>query len=207
MMREEDIALYTKPDKPTRTRRKNLEGFIYSSSKASVGMFDEERFQCLVDQMSTPELQAFWFYFSASCSLNVANNSAPYWQTRKQQKAFLRSVQNLSYYNLKEDENGSSFVDRNDFITHIKQHIIEFITHKQESNAAYSKLPLLVRLHDKLLFVFIIVLVVTIPVAAVSKHFEILMSIIWFGIVFIFPLFILVSRFFTKKQRLECFVY
>jgi hypothetical protein len=166
-------SVWGTPDKMARARRKTLERFVSQSIKEEREHPDEIKLQALLDEMGTTELQEFWSYFTADRSFSAAN-AVPDWQTKRQEKALKRELMHSAFYPKEKDDSGKYIIVRDDFVEHVKSHIVEHICEKVEAEKKYKSLPLFIRIHDKIGFSVVLMVIFGILLGLLSLSIDIL---------------------------------
>ena len=79
-------------------KTKEIEKFIRSSIKKKSKFVGEIELQNLFDQMTTEEIQKFWFHYSAGKAFSTVNALIPDWETKDQEKCFKHLSSNYQFY-------------------------------------------------------------------------------------------------------------
>jgi len=140
---------------------RTIEKFISRSIKNGDNQINETELQSLFDQMTIDEISLFWSHYYSFRSLHEASVKVPDWRTREQEKYFLNNLSSYQYYPKEKDSNGKYIIDRDDFINHIKAHIINRINNSIKSNIEFNHKPFL----EKLPYYLMIYALLTIPLA------------------------------------------
>src|SRR4051794_7547886 len=90
---------------------KSIERFVRLAIRAPNDP-DERQLRSLFADVTTADLQMFWFHFTASHAFSRANSTVPHWKTREQETAFRNALGDYQFYPKQRDSTGKWIVVR-----------------------------------------------------------------------------------------------
>ena len=108
---------------------------------------DERHLQSLFADVSTPDLQMFWFHFTADRAFSRANCTVPHWKTREQELVFRHTLTDYQFYPKEKDSSGKWIVVRADLEDHIARCLLQHINSERTAAEQFRTAPLFHRLH------------------------------------------------------------
>ena len=117
---------------------REIEKFINHSIRNGNESIDEAPLHALFEQMTTEEINSFWFTFSSSIAFRKSYLRIPDWKSRELTKEILLEA-NKYHYNPKErGANRRDIIDRKDLLNHISTHLLYYIKEKIQSNKEFK---------------------------------------------------------------------
>ena len=128
---------------------------------------DERNLRSLLAKLPTPELQMFWFHFTADRAYSVANATVPHWKTREQGAVFRRESLDYRFYpnTNQKDSAGKNIIVRSELEDHITSRLLDHIANERHAAQAFRSAPLFERLHAWLDMAIVYALFLAIPAA------------------------------------------
>ena len=170
---------------------KHLNAFVRRSIKAACAIPNEVELQSLLNQMTTKELQSFWFDFTSSRAFSVAATRVPDWRTKDRRDRLGYEILNYAFQPKDKDPDGKYIIVRSDLQEHITRQLLQHIDEERRLESAFRARPLFDRIHARIGMAVVIMVWIAVPgyiaILAIQGmfHFDLSVLIGPFGVVFI----------------------
>ena len=126
---------------------------------------DQRQLRSLFADVTTADLQMFWFHFTASRAFSHANSTVPHWKTREQEVVLRHTLSDYQFYPKEKDSSGKWIVVRADLEDHIAACLLQHIGSERRAKEQFRTAPLFHRLHTWLDMAIVFSTFLAIPVA------------------------------------------
>jgi len=124
---------------------------------------EELQLRSLLVDLSTSELQKFWYDFTTNQAFSRANCMISHWKTREQEVVFRHTLSDYQYYPNEKDSKGEWIVVRADLQDYIVRCLLQHISSERTAAERFRTAPLFHRLQAWLGIVVVFSTLLAIP--------------------------------------------